>query len=255
MKYFLIILFFFSGSLVFAHSDTMDVKLGKYRFRAIYIDTNYSTTLKVTEGNDVIFKGEFEERITDIKEADFNNDGVKTYLIAAYTGGAHCCTYLMAAKIKYDKLVITDTLYLADSGFDIVDLDNNKKYEIAAANMMFAYAFTNFAETRAPAVTFTVKDGKFLDITKNFPAPLREQIDEWMKDLQVFRDSTFQCPPEGEDGFNTDAGSVKTLLAAITANYYYLGEVYKGYELIDKVYQCPDKESFVKILKEDYKLK
>ena len=61
MKYFLIILFFFSGSLVFAQSDTMDVKLGKYRFRAIYIDTNYSTTLKVTEGNDVIFKGEFEE--------------------------------------------------------------------------------------------------------------------------------------------------------------------------------------------------
>lgn len=255
MKYFLLVLLLSVCSFGFAQSDTIDVKLGKYRFKAIYYDTSYFSTLKVTEGSDVIFKGDFEERITDLREVDFNNDGFKTYLIAAYTGGAHCCTNLMAAKVKYDKLVITDTLYLADSGFEIVDLDKNKKYEIAAANMMFAYAFTNFAETRAPALAYTIKDGKFLDITKNYPAPLREQIEEWKKDLQVFLDSNYQCAPEGEDGFNTDAGSVKTLLAAITANYYNLGEVNKGYELIDKVYPCSDKESFVKILKEDYKLK
>lgn len=233
----------------------MNFKLGKYKFRAIHIDTNYSTTLRVTEGNDVIFKGEFEERISDIKEVDFNNDGAKTYLIAVYTGGAHCCNILYAAKIKYDKLVFTDSLFLADSYFDIQDLDKNKKYEFTVYNMMFAYAFTNFAETRSPVMVFTVENGRFKEITKNYPSLVRSQIDEWQADLKEILDSNYECAEEGDDTFNTDAGSVKTILAGITADYYTLGELYKGYDLIDKVYTCPDKDKFIQILKEDYKLR
>lgn len=255
MKTPLIIIFLFICSFAFSQSDTLDVKLGKYRFRAIHIDTNYSTTLRITEGNDVIYKGEFEERISDIKEVDFNNDGTKTYLIAVYTGGAHCCTFVQACRIRNDKLITTDTLFLADSYFELEDLDKNKKTELTAYNMMFAYAFTNFAETRAPEIVYTVQNGMFKDITKNYPARLRSQIDEWRNDLQVFLDSNYKCESEGDDTFNTDAGSVKTLLAAITANYYTLGEVYKGYDLIESTYPCPDKEAFIKILKEDYKLR
>lgn len=255
MKYFLFAILFLVSNFGFAQYDTLDVKLGKYRFRAIHSDTSYSTTLKVTEGNDVIFKGEFEERIESISEAALSSDGKKTILIDVYSGGAHCCNTLYACKIKYDKLLFTDTLYLADSYFDVEDIDKNGKEEILANNMMFAYAFTNFAETRAPYMVFTVENDRFKDISKKFPGIFKTQIDEWSTDLQVFVDSNYQCQPDGDDTFNSDAGSVKTLLAAITANYYTLGEVYKGYELIDKVYQCPDKDSFVKILKEDYKLK
>jgi len=255
MKYFLLVLLFAVSGLGFAQSDTIDVKLGKYRFKAIYYDTSYFSTLKVTEGNDIIFKGDFEERVESISEASLSSDGKKTILIDVYSGGAHCCNTLYACKIKYDKLVFTDTLYLADSYFDVEDIDKDGKEEILANDMMFAYAFTNFAETRAPYVVYTIENDKFKNISKKFPKIFRAQIDEWMQDLQVFIDSSYQCAPEGDDGFNSDAGSVKTLLAAITANYYTIGEVYKGYELIDKVYQCPDKENFVKILKEDYKLK
>lgn len=253
LVFLLVFLSFFS--LAFAQSDTLDVKLGKYRFRAIHVDTNYSTTLRITEGNDVIFKGEFEERISDIKEVDFNKDGFKTYLIAVYTGGAHCCTYVQACRIKNDKLITTDTLFLADSYFELEDLDKNGKTEITAYNMMFAYAFTNFAETRAPVVVYTVENGKFKNITRNYPVLLRSQINEWETDLKVFLDSNYKCEAEGEETFNTDAGSVKTILAAITANYFTLGEVYKGYEIIDKAYPCADKDSFIKSLKEDYKLR
>ncbi len=255
MKLSFILVFLSFFSLTFAQRDTLDVKLGKYRFRAIHIDTNYSTTLRVTEGNDVIFKGEFEERISDIKEVDFNNDGTKTYLIAVYTGGAHCCTYVQACKIKNDKLITTDTLFLADSYFELEDLDKNKKTELTAYNMMFAYAFTNFAETRAPVLVYTVENGRFKEITKNYPVLVRSQIDEWQNDLQVFLDSNYKCEAEGDETFNTDAGSVKTILAAITADYFTLGQVYKGYELIDKVYPCPDKDKFIQTLKEDYKLR
>jgi len=255
MKLSIVLVFLSFFSLTFAQSDTLDVKLGKYRFRAIHIDTNYSTTLRVTEGNDVIFKGEFEERISDIKEVDFNNDGFKTYLIAVYTGGAHCCTYVQACKIKNDKLITTDTLFLADSYFELEDLDKNKKTELTAYNMMFAYAFTNFAETRAPVMVYTVENGKFKNVTKNFPLLVKQQIEELQTDLKEFLDSNYKCEAEGDETFNTDAGSVKTILAAITADYFTMGEVYKGYELIDKAYPCPDKDKFIQTLKEDYKLR
>ena len=253
LVFLLIFLSFFS--LTFAQSDTLDVKLGKYRFRAIHIDTNYSTTLRITEGNDVIYKGEFEERISDIKEVDFQNDGNKIYLIAVYTGGAHCCTNILACKIKNEKLITTDTLFLADSYFELQDLDKNSKTEMTAYNMMFGYAFTNFAETRAPVIVYTVESGKFKDITKDYPVMISQQIDEFQSNLKVFLDSNYECEAEGIETFNTDAGSVKAILAAITADYFTLGEVYKGYKLIDKTYPCPDKDAFIKTLKDDYKLR
>jgi len=255
MKLCLVLLFLSFFSLTFAQSDTMYFKVGNYKFRAIHVDSNYTTTLRVTEGNDVIYKGEFEERIDTVTSLDFNKDGNKTILFNVYTGGAHCCNTLYACKIKNDKLIFTDSLFTADAYFKIQDLNKNGKYQMITYNMMFAYAFTNFAETRAPEVVYTVENGKFKEITKNYPLRLRQQIDEWQSDLEVFLDSNYQCEPEGVETFNTDAGSVKTILAAITANYFTLGEAYKGYELIDKAYPCPDKEAFVKSLKEDYKLK
>jgi hypothetical protein len=138
---------------------------------------------------------------------------------------------------------------------NLEDLDKNKKTELTAYNMMFAYAFTNFAETRAPVMVYTVENGKFKNVTKNFPLLVKQQIEELQTDLKEFLDSNYKCEAEGDETFNTDAGSVKTILAAITADYFTLGEVYKGYELIDKVYPCPDKDAFIQTLKEDYKLR
>jgi len=253
----LVLLSFFNicSSVCFAQADTHYFKVGKYNFRGVHVDTNYSTTLRITDGNDVIFKGEFEETIDTVFQIDMNKDGSKTIFMNTYTGGAHCCNILYACKIKNDKFTITDTLFLADSYFDILDLDRNGKFQLRAYNMMFAYAFTNFAETRAPEVVYSFANGRFKNVTKNYPALLEAQIDEWSTDLKAILDGAFKCEPDGEETFNTDAGSVKTLLAAITANYYTMGEVYKGYDLINESYTCPDKEAFVKILQEDYKLK
>ena len=61
-------------------------------------------------------------------------------------------------------------------------------------------------------------------------------------------DTGFECEEDGEDTFNTEAGSVKTILAAIVADYYTLGEVRKGYDLVDSVYKCPDRDKFKQIL-------
>jgi len=104
-------------------------------------------------------------------------------------------------------------------------------------------------------LVYRVKNNKFVNVTKNYPKRVKEFVEELKKDLKEFTEKGFECYGINDDTFNTDAGSVKTILAAITACYYSIGEDKKGYELIDKSYKCPDKDKFVKILRDEFKLK
>jgi len=74
--------------------------------------------------------------------------------------------------------------------------------------------------------------------------------------LNEYTSKGFDCPmTESEETFNTDAGAVKAILAPITADYASIGRASEGYKLINAVYKCPDKNKFVNILKNEYKLK
>ena len=71
------------------------------------------------------------------------------------------------------------------------------------------------------------------EVTKIFQKQINDDIEELNSELKTYTDMGFQCMEINEDTFNTDAGAVKAILAAITAEYYTLGEAEKGYELID----------------------
>ena len=121
---------------------------------------------------------------------------------------------------------------------------------------MFAYAFTNYSETRFPLRVQKFENGKLIEITGNFKDDLIMEIGYFEEDLNEILKTGFECPEtDDEDTFNTDAGSVKTILAAIVADYYSLGQVERGYDLVKKVYKCKDIDKYIKILKEDFKLK
>jgi len=121
---------------------------------------------------------------------------------------------------------------------------------------MFAYAFTNYAETRFPLRVQKFENNKLVEITDNFKGDLIYELGFFEEDLNELIKEGFACPEkDDEDTFNTDAGSVKTILAAIVADYYSMGQVERGYELVEKVYKCVDKDKYIKILKEDFKLK
>jgi hypothetical protein len=229
---------------------------GDYKFQTRY-DTNiYSSVLKVKYKNKTIVNDvEFNGWIDTINAFDFNGDGKKSIFIESYTGGAHCCVMVYIGVMENGKFTIPDTLFLGNAWYAIEDIDKDGKLEINTSSDMFSYAFTNFSETRFPPRIYKVNKNKFKDVTKNHPDIVNSYIDELKTDLKEFTKTGFECLGKEDDTFNTDAGSVKTILAAITACYHSVGEVKKGYELIDKTYKCPDKDKFVKILKDEFKLK
>jgi hypothetical protein len=263
---FFILLIIFCGS-VFSQTDStspaydnipvkdINFKSGDYTFLTHYDTSNWCSVLTVKYKNKQIANESFDGWIDTINAYDFNGEGKKNILIGAYTGGAHCCVMLFLGTMEDGKFKIPDTLFLGNAWYNIEDIEKDGNLEINTASDMFAYAFTNYAETRFPPRVYRIKNSKFKDITKNYPKIVNGYIEELKTDLKDFTKNGFGCPGINDDTFNTDAGSVKTILAAITACYYSIGEVKKGYEIIDKTYKCPDKDKFVKILKDEFKLK
>ncbi|MDQ3020373.1 MAG: hypothetical protein M3R36_07365 [Bacteroidota bacterium] len=237
-----------------AQYKNLNVKLGKYTFSTKFDSSSYLTTFKIKKGKNTIYYKTTEIPITGITEYDLNNDGNNEILIDMYSGGAHCCTYLVAAVIKENKFKILDTIYWGNSFYTIEDLNKDGRKEIFGASDIFAYAFTNFAQSEDPILIYGFENNKFKNVTKNFPDIVKKDIEAHLKKLIPYTtDTGFACPIT--DTFNTDAGTVKAILAPIVADYYTLGEVKRGYDLVDSVYKCPDKDKFIQTLQSEYKLK
>jgi hypothetical protein len=119
---------------------------------------------------------------------------------------------------------------------------------------MFAYAFTNFAQSCFPIAIYKFKNSKLYLANKEFEEKVLNDIKEYKDQLKEYTKAGFDCPKTAdEETFNTDAGAVKSILAAIVCDYFTICMTDEGYDLINKVYKCPDKDKFIKILKNDYK--
>ncbi len=253
-----IILAFFSASVTsFAQfGSDLDTAFGKVSFSVRFDVNRYESALTVKKDGKKIFGTVYVENVYEILHEKLEPAGKEYYMIHLYSGGAHCCSSLLIADIRGNEFVILDTGFYGNSGFSLDDLNKDGVREIISGNDMFAYAFTNYAETRFPLRIQKLESGRLKEITGEFKDELIAEIGYFEQDLNEFIKEGFACPEtEDEDTFNTDAGSVKTILAAIAADYYSLGQAERGYELIEKVYKCIDKDKFIKILQEDFKLK
>lgn len=254
----IVAMFVFAGAQA-QYYDNVNKKIGGYSFKSEFDSLKYETAFRVfNPDGKKIYESVFVDFVMDVNEYQFEKNGTKYYFVDLYSGGAHCCSSLLIYEIRNSKFILTDSAHYGNSGYVVEDIDKDGTKEIISGNDMFAYAFTNYAETRFPLRVQELKYGKLNVVTGRYKADLIAEIGYFESDLEAFVKEfpNWECPEtEDEDTFNTDAGSVKTLLAAIVADYHSLGEVQRGYDLVDKYYRCPDKDKFVKILKTDFNLK
>jgi len=239
------------------NSDTLEYKYESYLLRAVYDSSKFCSDLIISKDKSVVYKEEcLDYRISSIFADDLEGSGKKYVFIETYSGGAHCCTYLLSAELKDDKFSYIDSIWWGNSGYNIKDINNDGRKEILGYNDMFAYAFTNFAQSAFSIAIYTFKNGKFHFANKEFADEVIAHIKELKTDLKDYIKTGFDCPRgENDDTFNTDAGAVKAILAPIVADYQSIGRTDEGYDYVKKIYKCPDRDKFIKILKTDYKLK
>jgi len=240
----------------YAQYDPIRFIYGKYTLESFYDSVNYSSKLIVSRGSLLVYSSVSSDLISDIKAYDFSGDGSKEIVIEYYSGGAHCCFSLNICSIYNDKYTVLDSLYLGNSYYEAIDLNNDGELELVSSNDMFAYAFTNFAQSRFSIAIYSFKNNKLNPANKDFEKEVLAHIKELKDELNEYTKNGFECPKSAEEEtFNTDAGAVQAILAPIVADYESIGMSEKGYELINTVYTCPDKDKFIKILKQEFKLK
>lgn len=257
-KYF--ILFFvifatYSISIAQQYGKDFKKEIDGYNFRTNYDTSTYETKLIIEKDGKKIYENIFLDEVYDVNKNSLKENEKGYFFVDLFSGGAHCCFSLLICDIVNNKFVVLDTGFYGNSGYSLEDLNKDGVKEIVSGNDMFAYAFTNYSESRFPLRVQEFDGKKINEITGKFKDELIMEIGMYEADLNETLNEGISCPDNiDEETFNTTAGTVKTILAAIVADYYSLGDVKRGYELIDKVYKCLDKENFIKILKEDFKL-
>lgn len=257
MKKIILLFFLFVTTSGYSQWEkNLNLKLGDYTYTTKYDTASLETSFKLIKNGRTVFTGVSEFMIDTVMYFDINNTGQKNIFISEYSGGAHCCFYLLAGVISDDKIKIYDTLYIGNVLFEFKDLNNDGKFELQTNFDGIAYAFTNYAETRFPLLIYSWNGYKFEDITSKYPDLVKKEIDIFMPEIaEIKKDPEFKCLGKDDDTFNTPAGSLKTVLTAIAYSYMSIGETSKGIDLINKNYNCPDKQKFLNELNEYYKIK
>jgi hypothetical protein len=87
-------------------------------------------------------------------------------LFSSFTGGAHCCTSVVAA-ISEGKSVNAVPLGDYDGeGLSFEDLDSDGTYELVSVDQRFLYAFSGYADSNPPIQIFRLNAGKAVDVTR-----------------------------------------------------------------------------------------
>ena len=168
---------------------------------------------------------------------DLNGDGEPEVLLDLYSGGAHCCSstrlYAFDGRSRRYDVLSHDW---GSSGYRIEDLDGDGRLEFVTADDRFSYAFTYYAASRRPPRYFRYERGRFVDVTKKFPARIEaDAADIW----KAFSEAA-PSDPTGND--------VRGLAAAYVAEQCLLDRCADGWKRLRAAYDAPDRDEFFRRL-------
>lgn len=163
------------------------VRLGNLRAELTYNQgaeddyANRFTNLKVSISlagrrafSETLERGLWPEGIGERKSISIRNlegDAEPEVVVGIYTGGANCCilTYV------YDRAGDSFRRYQRDWGrgsYRFVNYDREEGVELHGYDARFQCRFASCAATPAPVTIRKFDDGRFLDVTRSFRAPI-----------------------------------------------------------------------------------
>ena len=173
--------------------------------------------------------------------ADLDADGTTEILVEDFSGGAHCCYTLRIFGTEEGAVVVSNPLDLGHSEYALSDAEGGVK-NIICRDPAFAYVFTSFAASRMPLVVYRYRHGRLVRA--------REEASQvYLTDIRMleddFRQTVGELPGGRIDCSDTlSTGDVKSIIAALVADYDGMRKPDLGWEQLDALYPCPDRELF-----------
>ncbi|MBW4488768.1 MAG: hypothetical protein KME12_13360 [Trichocoleus desertorum ATA4-8-CV12] len=152
-------------------------------------------------------------------------------LVDLFTGGAHCCTYSLIYRYNPKTQTYNYERYEWGNGsYELQDLDNNGVPEFKGRNDAFAYAFTSYAASGYPIQIWQYRQGKLVDVTRQYPKVIYDDAYYWWQTFQEHKN----------DGVEYGKGP----LAAYLADKYLLGQGQDGWQRVQQAYKGPDRQKY-----------
>ncbi|HEY9805201.1 MAG TPA: hypothetical protein V6D04_01425 [Candidatus Obscuribacterales bacterium] len=162
---------------------------------------------------------------------DLDADREPEVLIDLFTGGAHCCTYSLIYRYNpRTQTYSSDRYEWGNGGYRLQDLDKNGIPEFQGRNDAFAYAFGSYAGSGYPLQIWQYRQGKMLDVTRQYPKLVYNDAYFWWQTFQQNRN----------DGVEYGKGP----LSAYLADKYLLGQGQDGWQKVQQAYKGPDRQQY-----------
>jgi hypothetical protein len=101
---------------------------------------------------------------------DLEGNGQPDVVLELSTGGAHCCSILQVFSFDPGTMAYRAVERdFGDPGALVTDLSGDGRLELQSADDRFAYEFTAYAYSGLPVQIWSFKEGRFMDVTRQFP--------------------------------------------------------------------------------------
>ena len=177
-----------------ATSDNVEAQLS-YDFKAPYRFTKAHVTikrsgavladqaLKPIPGAIEIVPARFFDHRQSISVRNLDSGPEPEVVLDLYSGGAHCCWYAEVYRAESTADGLTTHVF-GNADYRIANLDHEGAPEFLTGDNRFAYEFTDFADSSGPVQIWRYRAGRFVDVTRRFPALIRRDARrEWRRAL------------------------------------------------------------------------
>ncbi len=106
---------------------------------------------------------------------DLDGNGIAEVVVRTFSGGAHCCTNYTIYTLQNHQFMQTETGFLDGIGGTFQDLNKDGKIEFLTSDNSFLYAFSSYAGSFAPSRIYTFINGKFNNVTRQYPQYLKSR--------------------------------------------------------------------------------
>jgi hypothetical protein len=152
---------------------------------------------------------------------DLDGDRLEEVLVSTYTGGAHCCTNFIVYQWRNNKFIRVETGESDGEGGVFKDLNGDGKIEFITYDNSFLYAFSSYAGSGSPTVIYSLGNGKFQEVTRQYQKYLKEKATELYRAVVAAKQNDSE---------------INGILAAYVAQKITIGEYKDAWEFMLKNY-------------------
>jgi WD40 repeat protein len=173
-----------------------------------------------------------EGRFLSLQVKDLDGDGEPEILLDLSLGKNSVprdhYSFIYRYETNLKKYILIKHLW-GNISYELEDLDGDSLPEFKTEDPRFADVFSRAADAKLPLKILQYRQGKMLDVTKNYPVQVYTNASElWVESRKRQRNNQ----------------EVKGVLAAYMASKYLLGQEAEGWQLLDQVYQGSDRTLF-----------